>query len=89
MKKGLYPAAYITVAAKVLLYWDQWLRRDKPLTRPTNQTCQSNVAFYKLYCISYPSICTALDKSACRINYYLKIFPVKPKAHPEFCGRIP
>ena len=63
--------------------------RDEPSTRQTNQTCYSNAGFHKCYCISYLSICTAIDRSAARMHYYYnKIFLMKQKVHPEFHSGI-
>ena len=52
--------------------------RNEPSTSQNNRTYHSSVAFYKRYCISYPSICNAIDRSACGVHYYCnKIFFVK------------
>ena len=54
--------------------------RDETLAHQTNQTRHFKAGFHKRYCISYPSICTAIDRLACRMHYYYnKIFLVKQK----------
>ena len=43
--------------------------RDEAWIRQTNQTRHCNAGFHKRYCISYPSICTAMDRLSCSVHY--------------------
>ena len=55
--------------------------RDNPLTRQTDRTRHSKAKFHECYCISYPFICTVIDRSTCRMHYYCdKISLMKQKS---------